>query len=104
MGRNGQQGEVGEQTMIRENIRTIGINENPLNQIYADIYLYAGIHLYAGPRGLTKFTNTHTAFATIKPLEGKTFLQMPRVMPAAWTCKALALLLLFWAKTQVTYI
>ena len=39
----------------------------------------------------------------IKPVEGKTFLQMPRVMPAAWTCKALALLLLFWAKTQVTY-
>ena len=41
--------------------------------------------------------------ATIKPLEGRSFLQMPRVMPAAWTCKALALLILFWAKTQVTY-
>ena len=41
--------------------------------------------------------------ATIKPFEGRTFLQMQGVMPAAWTCKALALLLLFWTKTQVTY-
>ena len=41
--------------------------------------------------------------ATIKPLEERSFLQMPRVMPADCTCKALALLILFWAKTQVTY-
>ena len=66
MGWNGQQGEVGEQTMIRENIRTIGINENPLNQIYADRYLYAS------PRGLTNCTNTHTAYEMLHLSHHKT--------------------------------